>query len=109
MELTLKGDERANGLVVLSGMAVLDCTLFEYENQVGTEYLFGVVRCAAQTQMLGRGKSVISDEHAGLNFKDPFVAAFARAVSARSVAPCRLRRRNSPTWNGPPRPAAPQR
>ena len=83
MELTLKGDERANGLVVLSGMAVLDCTLFEYENQVGTEYLFGVVRCAAQTQMLGRGKAVISDEHEGLNFKDPFVAAVAQAVSAR--------------------------
>ncbi|HSO92789.1 MAG TPA: ATP-binding protein [Arthrobacter sp.] len=82
VDLTLKGDERTNGLVVLSGMAVLDCTLFEYENQVGTEYLFGVVRCAALTQMLGRGKAVISDEREGLNFKDPFVAAFAQAVSA---------------------------
>ncbi|MET4134849.1 ATP-binding protein [Pseudarthrobacter sp. PvP090] len=82
VELTLKGDERTNGLVVLSGMAALDCTLFEYENQVGTEYLFGVVRCAALTQMLGRGKAVISDEREGLNFKDPFVAAFSQAVSA---------------------------
>lgn len=81
VELTLKGDERTNGLLVLSGMAVLDCTLFEYENQVGTEYLFGVVRCAALTQMLGRGTAVISDEREGLNVKDPFVAAFAHAVS----------------------------
>lgn len=82
VELTLKGDERTNGLVVLSGMAALDCTLFEYENQVGTEYLFGAVRCAALTEMLGRGEAVISDEREGLNFKDPFVAAFSRAVSA---------------------------
>ncbi|MDN4643045.1 ATP-binding protein [Arthrobacter sp. PsM3] len=82
VELTLKGDERTNGLVVLSGMAALDCTLFEYENQVGTEYLFGSVRCAALTEMLGRGKAVISDEREGLNFKDPLVAAFSRAVSA---------------------------
>lgn len=81
VELTLKGDERTNGLVVLSGMAALDCTLFDYENQVGTEYLFGVVRCAALTEMLGRGKAVISDEREGLNYKDPFVAAFSRAVS----------------------------
>ena len=81
VELTLKGDERTNGLVVLSGMAVLDCTLFEYENQVGTEYLFGSVRCAALTEMLGRGKAVISDEREGLNFKDPLVAAFSQAVS----------------------------
>ena len=62
-------------------MAALDCQLFEYENQVGTEYLFGAVRCAALTEMLGRGKAVISDEREGLNFKDPFVAAFSRAVS----------------------------
>lgn len=82
VELTLKGDERTNGLVVLSGMAALDCTMFEYENQVGTEYLFGSVRCAALTEMLGRGQAVISDEREGLNVKDPLVSAFSRAVSA---------------------------
>jgi hypothetical protein len=81
VELTLKGDERTNGLVVLSGMAALDCLLFEYENQVGTEYLFGTVRCAALTEMLGRGMAIISDEREGLNVKDPFVAAFSQAVS----------------------------
>ncbi|MCU1517034.1 MAG: ATP-binding protein [Pseudarthrobacter sp.] len=81
VELTLRGDERTAGLVVESGMAVLDCQLFEYENQVGTEYLFGTVRCAALTEMLGRGRAIISDEREGLNLKDPFVAAFSRAVS----------------------------
>jgi hypothetical protein len=81
VELTLKGDERTNGLVVLSGMAALDCQLFEYENQVGTEYLFGTVRCAALTEMLGQGMAIISDEREGLNLKDPFVAAFSQAVS----------------------------
>jgi hypothetical protein len=81
VELTLKGDERTAGLVVESGMAVLDCQLFEFENQVGTEYLFGTVRCPALTEMLGRGKAIISDEREGLNPKDPFVAAFSRAVS----------------------------
>lgn len=80
-ELTLRGDERTNGLIVLSGQAVLDCQLFDYENQVGTEYLFGEVRCDALTGMLGRGRAVISDEREGLNPRDPFVAAFARAVS----------------------------
>ncbi|MDQ0767594.1 hypothetical protein QF031_000343 [Pseudarthrobacter defluvii] len=81
VELTLKGDERTAGLVVESGMAVLDCQMFEYENQVGTEYLFGTVRCPALTEMLGRGKAIISDEREGLNMKDPFVAAFSHAVS----------------------------
>ena len=80
-ELTLKGDERTNGLVVLSGKAALDCQLFAFENQVGTEYLFGSVTCDALTGMLGRGRAVISDEREGLNPRDPFVAAFSQAVS----------------------------
>lgn len=80
-ELTLRGDERTNGLLVLSGNAALDCQLFEFENQVGTEYLFGAVRCDALTGMLGRGRAIISDEREGLNPRDPFVAAFSQAVS----------------------------
>ena len=48
---------------------------------MGTEYLFGAVRCAALTEMLGRGRAIISDEREGLNPKDPFVAAFSQAVS----------------------------
>lgn len=82
VELTTGGDERTNGLVVISGLAVLDCQLFDYENQVGTEYLFGVVRCRALTEELGRGQSIISDEREGLNRKNPLVAAFSRAVSS---------------------------
>lgn len=85
-ELTLKGEERTNGLIVLSGQAALDCQLFEFENQVGTEYLFGVVRCDALTAMLGRGRAVISDEREGLNLRDPFVAAFSQAVSRMLAA-----------------------
>ena len=81
VELTLKGDERTNGLVILSGTAVLDCQLFEYENQVGTEYLFGTVRCAALIEKLGQGMAIISDEREGLNHKDAFVEAFSLAVS----------------------------
>lgn len=85
-ELTLRGDERTNGLVVLSGMAALDCQLFEYENQVGTEYLFGTVRCPALIEKLGKGVAVISDEREGLNWRNPFVVSFSRAVS-RLIAP----------------------
>ncbi|WP_445153390.1 ATP-binding protein [Arthrobacter sp. Hor0625] len=85
-DLTLRGDERTNGLVVLSGKAALDCQLFEFENQVGTEYLFGTVTCDALTEMLGRGRAVISDEREGLNPRDPFVAAFSRAVSGTIAA-----------------------
>jgi hypothetical protein len=85
-ELTLKGDERTNGLVILSGTAVLDCQFFEYENQVGTEYLFGAVRCSALIEKLGQGMAIISDERAGLNHKDPFVEAFSQAVS-RMIEP----------------------
>src|SRR5690606_18636936 len=70
-----------NGLVVASDMAVLDCQLFEYENQIGSEYLFGTVRCPALIERLGRGEPIISDEREGLNAKDPMVAAFSRAVS----------------------------
>ncbi|HEY9189814.1 MAG TPA: ATP-binding protein [Sulfurovum sp.] len=80
-ELTPSGDERTNGLVVISDMAVLDCQLFDYENQVGTEYLFGTVRCPALIEKLGQGMAIISDEREGLNHKDPFVHAFSRAVS----------------------------
>jgi hypothetical protein len=85
-ELVLRGDERTNGLIVLSGMAVLDCQLFEYENQVGTEYLFGTVSCQALIEKLGRGMAIISDEREGLNPRNPFVESFARAVS-RMLAP----------------------
>lgn len=86
VELTLKGDERTNGLVVLSDMAVLDCQLFDYENQVGTEYLFGTVRCAALLEKLGQGMAIISDEREGLNHKNAFVEAFSQAVS-KMIAP----------------------
>ncbi|MFS0831030.1 ATP-binding protein [Arthrobacter sp. 1P04PC] len=91
-ELISRGDERTNGLVVLSGQAVLDCQLFDFENQVGTEYLFGEVRCDALTDMLGHGRAVISDEREGLNARDPFVEAFSRAVSA-ALAPAVLAER----------------
>lgn len=84
-----RGDERSNGLLVLSGTAVLDCQLFEFENQVGTEYLFGTVRCPALIDKLAQGVAVISDEREGLNLKEPLVAAFAAAVS-RMIAPCVL-------------------
>lgn len=86
VELTLKGDERTNGLIILSDMAVLDCQLFDYENQVGTEYLFGTVRCAALLEKLGQGMAIISDEREGLNHKNAFVQAFSQAVS-RMIAP----------------------
>jgi len=85
-ELTLRGDERTNGLVILSGMVVLDCKLFEYENQVGTEYLFGTVRCPALIEKLAQGMAIISDEREGLNRKDAFVTAFSQAVS-EMIAP----------------------
>lgn len=80
-ELIPGGDERTNGLVVISDMAVLDCQLFDYENQVGTEYLFGTVRCPALIEKLSQGMAIISDEREGLNQKDPFVSVFSKAVS----------------------------
>ena len=73
-------------MVVLSGLAVLDCQLFDYENQVGTEYLFGTVRCAALIEQLGQGMAIISDEREGLNHKNAFVEAFSLAVSSM-IAP----------------------
>ena len=85
-ELVPRGDERTNGLLVLSGTAVLDCQFFDYENQVGTEYLFGTVRCPVLIEKLAAGEAVISDERAGLNPKAPIVAALAHAVS-RLIAP----------------------
>jgi hypothetical protein len=82
-DLVLKGDERTNGLLVISGTAVFDCQFFLYENQLGTEYLFGSVVCPGLSEMLASGHPVISDEREGLNLKDPFVAAFTAAVSHR--------------------------
>lgn len=92
-ELTAHGDERTNGLVVVSGTAVLDCSLFDYENQLGTEYLFGSVSCPALIEKLGEGVAVISDEREGLNPKEPLVEAFSRAVS-RMIAPFVLKERD---------------
>lgn len=80
-ELVLKGDARTNGLIVLSGTAVFDCQFFAFENQIGTEYLYGTVRCPALTDKLAQGVAIISDERDGLNLKEPFVEAFAQAVS----------------------------
>lgn len=81
-ELVLKGDERTNGLLVIAGTAVLDCQFFSFENQLGTEFIFGTVVCPGLAYMLASGHPVISDEREGLNLKDPFVLAFATAVSA---------------------------
>lgn len=67
-------------------MAVLDCQLFDYENQVGSEYLFGTVRCPALIEQLGKGAEIISDEREGLHQKNPLVSAFSRAVS-KMLAP----------------------
>jgi len=86
-ELVLKGDERTNGLLVISGTAVLDCQFFKFENQLGTEYLFGMVNCDGLAQMLAKGYPVISDEREGLNMKEPFVLAFAEAVSRMLTDP----------------------
>lgn len=80
-ELILKGDERTSGLLIIAGTAVLDCQFLRFENQLGTEYLFGRVSCPALAEMLSRGRAVISDERDGLNLKEPFVAAFAQSVS----------------------------
>ncbi len=91
-ELSSRGDQRGNGLLVVSGSAVLDCQLFDYENQVGGEYLFGTVECPALLDQLSQGVAVISDEREGLNRKEPFVEAFAAAVSAL-LAPCVLAER----------------
>jgi hypothetical protein len=80
-ELVLRGNERTNGLIVVSGTAVLDCQFFQFENQLGTEYLYGTVRCQSLSEMLSKGMPIISDERDGLNMKDPFVIAFSDAVS----------------------------
>lgn len=82
-DLVLKGDERTNGLLVISGTAVFDCQFFQYENQLGTEYLFGSVNCPGLAEMLAKGNPVISDEREGLNLKQSFVASFADAVSKK--------------------------
>ncbi len=86
VELNPRGDERTNGLLVVSDSAVLDCQLFDYENQIGTEYLFGIVRCPALIEKLGQGFAIVSDEREGLNPKDEFIKRFAKAVS-RQIAP----------------------
>lgn len=83
VELVIKGDERTNGLLIISGKAVLDCQFLRFENQLGTEFLFGTVECDGLAEMLAKGHPVISDEREGLNLKEPFVAAFADAVSER--------------------------
>jgi hypothetical protein len=80
-ELVLRGNERTNGLIVVSGTAVLDCQFFQYENQLGTEYLYGSVSCPSLSEMLAKGLPIISDERDGLNMKDPFVIAFSDSVS----------------------------
>jgi hypothetical protein len=80
-ELVLRGNERTNGLIVVSGTAVLDCQFFQFENQLGTEYLYGTVSCQSLSEMLAKGMPIISDERDGLNMKDPFVIAFSDAVS----------------------------
>lgn len=84
-ELVIKGYERTNGLLVISGTAVLDCQFFSFENQMGTEFLFGTVVCDDLAKMLSKGHPIISDEREGLNRKEPFVAAFSDAVSKMLV------------------------
>ncbi|MEQ8198389.1 MAG: ATP-binding protein [Clostridiaceae bacterium] len=86
-DLVLRGNERTNGLLVISGTAVFDCQFFRYENQLGTEYLYGIVNCPALVEMLAKGNPIISDERDGLNMKDPFVVSFSEAVSEMIKGP----------------------
>lgn len=79
--LVLKGDERTNGLLVISEKVVFDCQFFDHENKLGTEFLYGTVSCPAISEMLMNGYPVISDEREGLNLKEPFIAAFSSSVS----------------------------
>lgn len=39
------------------------------------------VSCPGLAEMLAQGRPIISDERDGLNLKEPFVEAFAKAVS----------------------------
>ncbi len=79
--LVLKGDGRTNGLLIVSNHVVFDCQFFNHENQLGTEFLFGTVRCPGIIKMLAAGYPVISDEREGLNSKDAFIQDFSMSVS----------------------------
>ena len=61
-----RGDDALMAWWCCRARRVLDCQLFDYENQVGTEYLFGTVVSGADRETRA-GRRHRSDERAGLN------------------------------------------
>ncbi|MFJ7512580.1 hypothetical protein ACIQW7_24490 [Peribacillus simplex] len=79
-DLTGVGEERLNGLLVKADIAVLDCQFFKFEKSLGTERLFGELRCNSLHRLLKDGESVIKAARNELNKENSFVKCLAQIV-----------------------------
>lgn len=80
IDLNHVGEERTGGLLIKADIAILACTLFMFDRQLGTERLFGELRCDALHRLLKNGEPVINTSRTGLNMTSKFVQQLAIEV-----------------------------
>lgn len=83
-ELTQTGDDRDGGLLVTDDKdAVLDMSLFKYENEPLASRFFGQVRIQSFRLLLDKEEAVLSDERNGLIRRHSFCQALIREIEKR--------------------------
>ncbi len=94
------GPLRENGLLVRAHRATVDIGFFGLDNRLGTEHMFGELRCDALYDRLRAGDVVLTKNRSGLNRQNEFVTTLldrARGLLEPIVAAEaeRLKGRNS--------------
>jgi hypothetical protein len=83
-ELTQIGDDRDGGLLITDDKnAVLDISLFKYENEPLASYFFGEVRIGQFRRLLENEEGVLREERDGLDVKHPFCSTVVTEIEKR--------------------------
>lgn len=79
-------DYRKNGLIIRSGGAIHDISLFRYDNEDYkdiTSHIFGFITCDHIKKLMEKGDDqVVNDSRDGLNTYHPFIQAMKAVVEA---------------------------
>ncbi len=83
-ELNQSGEFRKGGLIHFHDKyAVVDCTLWGFDNDPHAKKLFGEVEIVELKKLLNKDEDVVDEKRRGLNKKHPFVENLVREIERR--------------------------
>jgi hypothetical protein len=86
-ELTQAGDDRAGGLLIIDeAEAVLDISLFKFDNEPFAARFFGEVTIEGFRKLLENEETVLSEERNGLQKRHPFCVDLINEIEKRLAA-----------------------